>query len=612
MLFASCESMEEINNDLDAQNTGYKNNIELELTSDDYEAIAAFALDKATTPADSAIAAFIEAHEHFNDTIKAADFVPPFLADMYPALSYQSSALVTYNYNGEMPEDFTMYTDALEYELLDEEYESIDSILNLFKYFTPNYPPEVYIPELLDKIVAIPENGDIVLVSYKYSQTNPTFNLEVDEVPIYTEKFTNEADGFGTFTAHNVSGDQVWEWASYGGGCGKMTGYVSSESARYPNEDWLVSPEYDLSTLENPALYFQQAVNYNDGAWDNVSVYISDDYDGVSSPASNGTWTKLTVPGIPFAESWNFVSSGKIDLVEYLGKKVHIGFKYLSDATTAGTWEIGEVTISALSIPIAGATTESYKNYYSYEDGIGWTKASNIYYVNNVDYDAMGGPGYKNSFSSSNKPTDYLPGLLSDKYALSGNETEVITVYNYYNNFNDDNASTIVLADKYTKTAGAWESSYNFVEPKTDQFLVTQANVWVFDPTIAFTMASEDYQMVVDYVKNEVDEKYIDSYGTAEAYTGAGSYYSNYDKRDGKWDAEVFGSWEEAATYSIGSILLPTKFPEAQTIVDGVDMFYLVTLETYDGSDGVNTLKFQVTKAGPNPEFTLVEDDFED
>jgi len=53
------------------------------------------------------------------------------------------------------------------------------------------------------------------------------------------------------------------------------------------------------------------------------------------------------------------------------------------------------------------------------------------------------------------------------------------------------------------------------------------------------------------------------SYGTQEFYTGAGSYYSNYDLRTGKWDASVFTTWQDAVKYSIGNILLPIKYQSA-------------------------------------------------
>jgi hypothetical protein len=58
---------------------------------------------------------------------------------------------------------------------------------------------------------------------------------------------------------------------------------------------------------------------------------------------------------------------------------------------------------------------------------------------------------------------------------------------------------------------------------------------------------------------------------------------------------------------AIGIALLPVKYPNAVTQVDGVDVFYVVKFATYSGSDGSWSMKFKVTKAGPDPEFTLEE-----
>ena len=50
----------------------------------------------------------------------------------------------------------------------------------------------------------------------------------------------------GAWTGYTVTGDQVWEWDTYGvpPGCAKMNGYSGGAVA---NEDWLISPAIDLS-----------------------------------------------------------------------------------------------------------------------------------------------------------------------------------------------------------------------------------------------------------------------------------------------------------------------------------------------------------------------------
>ena len=50
----------------------------------------------------------------------------------------------------------------------------------------------------------------------------------------------------------NVSGEQTWYWeGSYGA---KVSGYVSG--ATYANEDWIVTPAYDLDEATSASIEF--------------------------------------------------------------------------------------------------------------------------------------------------------------------------------------------------------------------------------------------------------------------------------------------------------------------------------------------------------------------
>lgn len=120
-------------------------------------------------------------------------------------------------------------------------------------------------------------------------------------------------------------------------------------------------------------------------------------------------------------------------------------------------------------------------------------------------------------------------------------------------------------------------------------------------------MVAVDYQIIVDWVKTNKEATLIDSYGTQEFYHAAGSYYSNFDLRPGKWDTSVFSTWQDAIKAAIGVALLPSKFPAAVAQVNGTNVNYIVTFATYSAPIGTFTIKFQCTKSGPNPEFTFVE-----
>jgi hypothetical protein len=116
----------------------------------------------------------------------------------------------------------------------------------------------------------------------------------------------------------------------------------------------------------------------------------------------------------------------------------------------------------------------------------------------------------------------------------------------------------------------------------------------------SLTMSKSDYQIIVDFVKNDPELDALDDseYDDSEYYFGASAYYQNFDIREGNYHSS-FASWQEAVQTGISLALLPEKFPNAQVS----DPLYSVTFDTYSGSDKTYTFNFECTKSSPNPEF---------
>lgn len=594
LILSSCDPLDEIYKEMDVKNTGYKNSINYTVTTDDYTAIGTLA-----TSINATDATFIKSKKYFNDVVPAATYIPPFLASKYPALSLGSSAMVTYNYNGTMPDDLTKYTTTNAYTLVASDYVSIDGVLKIAEYFSPGYTPEVYIPGVLAKKITTPAVGDLSLVTYKYSTVDPKLDYaNLVYTPIWQETFNGS---LGTFTAYSLTGTQAWVSSSYPPDqFAKISGYVYPSS--FDNEDWLISGPISLTSVTNASFNFRQTANKVNGQWNQLGVLVSSNWDGTQAGIPTATWNLLSGYTLPAGNSYVFAESGRIDFSAYANKTIYIAFRYLSTTTNAPTWEVdrAELLIPGDKPPVIGLTPQTYKTFYQYTSN-GWVKAENLYYLNAVDYNAMGTPGTYDNFSSTDLPQNFLPALLKEKYPVAGQNFEAVVVYKYY-----DGANTLPLADKYKFDNGTWVSTYNFVQPRTSQFLYS-TDGWVFDPTVTFKMVAADYQTIVTWVKNNKEAKYIDSYGTQEWYTGAGSFYSNFDLRAGKWDNTVFSTWEAAMEAAIGTALLPSKYPAAVTQVSGIDVNYIVSFVTYTGSYGNYTMKFQCTKSDPDPEFTLVE-----
>ena len=159
--------------------------------------------------------------------------------------------------------------------------------------------------------------------------------------------------GQGDWTTFSVTGAQVWTYSpNYGypgqfnsGGMMKMSGF---ESGNNINEDWLISPVQDLTSLTNGAtLSFQNAYNYSGNP---IKVYISNNYSGTGNPNASGvTWTEL-FPTLSTG-GFNYAFSGALNINSFTGSgndNVYVAFKYTSTSSASSTWEIDNVLITQL------------------------------------------------------------------------------------------------------------------------------------------------------------------------------------------------------------------------------------------------------------------------
>ena len=133
------------------------------------------------------------------------------------------------------------------------------------------------------------------------------------------------------------------EWEILFGNIAKASNY--SNFNNYACESWLVSPNIDLSNAIAPYLIFDNDTRYNGPQ---LELYISSNYDGVSNPDVQGTWFELTsfVPNWdPDSNDWGFVSSGNIDLTQFISSSITIAYKYIGTNSNGATWEVDNIII---------------------------------------------------------------------------------------------------------------------------------------------------------------------------------------------------------------------------------------------------------------------------
>ncbi len=574
LLFAACNPMNDIYDEIDAKEITFSSNQAITLTKADYESIGGNVKSKL----------------YFSATDPAAQYIPAFLAKKYPAFTKGSIVNVSYDYYNGYPSYTNNYKNATVYSLTDNDYKAASNAIGAAKYFSPMNPADQYLPGVLAKSITGVSNGSVYLVKYKYSDINPVAGAG-EIATLFEFDFASDLGGFTKFDA---VGAQFWGWSSYSGdGFAKISGYSSGNK---PNEDWLISPEIDLSGYMDATVNVNQTAKFVNGQWDQLQVLVSSNYNGTDP--TTATWTTLNITTLPTGSDYTFVKSGDIDISAFSGKKICVAFKYISSSTNAATWEISDITVKgAKSIKSAIIINPIViEELYTYNSG--WKKTTEAYYVTSIDYDAMGAPGKYDNFSSTDIPGNYLPQLLEQKFPYVLEGTKIVAVYKYYS------TSLGTRTDEYTLRAGKW-TVYNPISVQTDQFINTGTSGWVFDPTVVFTMSSSDFLTIVNYIKAN-KASYIDSYGTAEFYYGASSFYSNFDLRAGKYYSG-FSTGIDGVKEAIGKVLLPAKFPTAITQVSGIDVEYAVSFVIYDGTTYSTTMTFKCTKAGPNPEFTFVK-----
>jgi len=159
----------------------------------------------------------------------------------------------------------------------------------------------------------------------------------------YVETFDDFS--FGDWTTYSVTGSQSWEVSDYDWTTphASISGYDFSSGNNVINEDWLISPAFNMNKSDNEVLKFLNASKYS-GA--NIQVKYSIDYPGNGENPKNYTWNKLSDYELDETTSdYIDTESGAIDLSGIFSTSVHIAFIYNSSSDSGKTWKIDNIRI---------------------------------------------------------------------------------------------------------------------------------------------------------------------------------------------------------------------------------------------------------------------------
>ena len=172
------------------------------------------------------------------------------------------------------------------------------------------------------------------------------YTLIIGSVAIFDQDWEGEMNGW-TFVT--VEGNKPWTIATYSGNhYANANGYGDNVD----NEQWCISPAFNLNAYDDVSLSFVNAKNYSGP---DLQLFFSNDYDGTNPSAA--TWTELTFNMSTGSYTWT--ESGAISLDNFSGSNCYIGFKYTSTVDGgAAAWEIDDIALVGFtSDPVLTVTT---------------------------------------------------------------------------------------------------------------------------------------------------------------------------------------------------------------------------------------------------------------
>jgi hypothetical protein len=104
-----------------------------------------------------------------------------------------------------------------------------------------------------------------------------------------------------------------------------------------------------------------------------LTLHISTDYDGISNPTQQGTWTDITSQALWDTDNttWgNWTPSGDVDLTSYISDSTYIAYEYIGTSNSGSTWEIDNIKINEGSAPPYCFSSDSIYQSICYGDSL--------------------------------------------------------------------------------------------------------------------------------------------------------------------------------------------------------------------------------------------------
>lgn len=474
-------------------------------------------------------------YEVFNafPSLKDAEIrITPILSDRISLAVNGLNAFVDVNYDlisNVDDEDLERYISASKYELADSDYPTAAS-----GAFLPNEEENASLVSAISNQNISPSQGDVVRAEY----------ARFTEEPVNGATIFNQTN-FGAFegwTPVDVSGPQSWSEGVQFNNV-QMSGFSGMPVA---NEDWLISPEIDLSDKTNVKILIEQTYQFGSDL-SNLSVLIANDYAGTGTAA---TWQEITFSVLPTGNNSDYVESEKVDISDFDGETVHIALRYISTDAESYRWRVRKIALEAGGLE--GSTSQEFA-FYSY-NGTEWEALDedNVYVLKDEDYDEMGAPGRFNNFSNSVLPENYLTTFVTRDYPFAQEEDDLLVIYDF---FFGGSTGTLTRGTQYV-FGTSWTA------PQATLKFTFKNGRWEPNNATPYEFVTEDYALVVTGLANIAD--LADELSNLDRF-------GNFNRREG---GSTF--WDLDELLLAFNLILKERFPDTE-----VGQIYEVTIASF-------------------------------
>ena len=230
------------------------------------------------------------------------------------------------------------------------------------------------------------------------------------------------ASSLGSFKNYTTSGEGAWKIDFK---TAKASGYDNAAKKTTAGTYYLVSSEIDLTGVDNAYVALDYIMRYNKGD-ENQQLLITDAFNA-EKPAEG--WTVVNQKWTEATDWKNFVNDKVAIPAAFLGKKVHIAFRYNTDDKSGSTWEIknlkvqrGTVTPSTPEQPVQPNTNGPLiDESFAASLGAFTSQTTSGEGAWKIDFKSAKASGYDNASKKTTAGTYYL---VSPEVDLTAAKTE--------------------------------------------------------------------------------------------------------------------------------------------------------------------------------------------